>query len=285
MKILKSFDTKTDAEELLDAVKKYWEGNVILIKKHWIKLLIPLLLVILSIFVLNLMLYVIYVHLFDEHKFIFWVLALFYVYTTVSWSIYTIYWIMANIIGQIQAKKKYIDTTTMAELKQKVFEKFMKRTFLTFLVHVLVLIFNATVPFIVMESTGVWSISVAVWALVIDFIFLIIVNRVMYKLIEYEMNFGICTSNSFTSYRQKWFFRTDSMSISTSAIKVIQDSKKWLLGAFFQYWDICIFTDGDLNEAWGKNLQLAYVPDPRRLAKRLNAMIENLGTEKRELID
>ena len=62
---------------------------------------------------------------------------------------------MVNIIGQIQAKKKYIDTTTMADLKQKAFEKFMKRTFLTFTVHVLVLIFNATVPFIIMETKGV----------------------------------------------------------------------------------------------------------------------------------
>ena len=63
MRILQSFDTKTDAEELTAAVKKYGEGNVILVKKHRIKLIIPLLLVILSIFLLNLMLYVIYIHI------------------------------------------------------------------------------------------------------------------------------------------------------------------------------------------------------------------------------
>ena len=42
MKILKSFDTKLDAEELLEAVDKYGEWNVILIKRHRIKLVWPL---------------------------------------------------------------------------------------------------------------------------------------------------------------------------------------------------------------------------------------------------
>jgi len=49
MKILKSFDTKIDAEELIEAVEKYWEWNVILIKKHRIKLIRPLILLIVSL--------------------------------------------------------------------------------------------------------------------------------------------------------------------------------------------------------------------------------------------
>nr|MBR6099842.1 hypothetical protein [bacterium] len=62
--------------------------------------------------------------------------------------------------------------------------------------------------------------------MVIDILFLWILNRVMYWLIDYEMNFDICTTDSFTSYTQKGFFKTDSMNISTSAIKVIQSTKE-----------------------------------------------------------
>ena len=275
MRILKSFDTKTDSEELIAAVEKYWEGNVVLVKKHWIKLIVPLLLVFLSIFLLNLMLYVIYIHIYDESKILFRILAIFYVYTTITWSIYTIFWIMANILWQIRSEKKYIDSTRRAALKQKAFERFMKRTLLTFIVHILVFIFNATVPFIIIETSGVWSIAAAIWALVIDFLFLLILNRVMYWLIEYEMNFGICTSDSFTTYTQKWFFKTDSMNISTSAIKVIQSTKEWLSSAFFQYGKVYIYTDWDLNNNAGKNLELSFIPDPKRLIKRLYEMIDN----------
>ena len=274
MKILKSFDTRLDAEELLEAVDKYGEWNVILIKRHRIKLVWPLLLVFVSIVLLCFLLYVIYSHLFDEHKIIFRILAIFYVYTTFSWSIFAIYWLMRNIIWQIKAPKKYIDTIKVAKRKQVKFEKFMKRTFLTFWAHILVFLFNAIVPFVVIKSTWVWSIAVTVGALILDFIFIVIVNRVMYWIMEYEMNFDICTKDSFTAYNQEWFFKTKTMNISTPAIKVIQDSKEWLSWALLQYWNISIHTDWDLDAKWWKILELRYIPDPKRLAKKLNSIIE-----------
>ena len=274
MKILESFDTRLDAEELLEAVDKYGEWNVILIKRHRIKLVLPLIWVITSIILLCVLLYVIYSHLYDEHKTIFWILAIIYAYTTFSWSGYAIYWLMRNIIWQIKAKKKYIDTIRIAKRKQIKFEKFLKRTFLTFWAHILVFLFNATVPFIVIKSTWIWSIAVTVWALILDFIFLLILNRVMYRIMEYEMNFDICTKNHFTSYCQKWFFRTKTMNISTPAIRVIEDSKEWLAWALLQYWMITIHTDGDLDTKWWKILELRYIPDPKHLAKKLNSIIE-----------
>ncbi len=274
MRILKSFDTKIDAEEFVEAVNKYWEWNVILIKRHRIKLIAPLFLVFISMILEWVMLYSIYMHLFDEHKVIFWILAIFYAYTTYSRCIYTIVWIIANIVYWMNTKKKYIDKVYKAEEKQKWFEKFMKRTFVTFFFHTLVLIFNATFPFIIIHTTWLWNLAVAIWILSIDFIFLFLLNRVMYRLMEYEMNFDICTKDSFTAYSQQGFFNTKTMNISTPAIRVIQDSKEWLAWALLQYWNIFIHTDGDLDAKWWKTLELHYIPDPKRLAKKLNSIIE-----------
>ena len=274
MKILKSLDTRLDAEELLEAVDKYGEWNVILIKRHRIKLVWPLLLIFISIVLLWVLLYVIYSHLFDEHKVIFRILTIFYVYTTLSWSIFAIYWILRNIIWQIKAPKKYIDTIRIAKRKQVKFEKFLKRTLLTFWAHVLVFLFNATIPFIVIKSTWMWSIAVTVWGLILDFIFILIVNRVMYWIMEYEMNFDICTKDGVVSYKQEWFFKTKSMNISRDAIRVIQHSKEWIKSALFQYGNINICTDSEIDSKWSKNLELSYIPEPKRLAKKLNAMLE-----------
>ena len=239
MKILKSFDTKTDAEELLEATETYGEWNVILVKRHWVKLVLPLVLVFISMMLLDFMLYVIYVHLFDDHKVIFRILAVFYVYTSISWSLYAILWIMTNILWQVKAKKKYIDTVSLAEFKQKTFEKFLKRTFI-----------------------------------ILDFIFILILNRVIYRIIEYEMNFDICTKDGVVSYKQDWFFRTKTMNISKDAIRVIQHSKEWIKSALFQYGNIIINTDSELDKKWNKSLELSYIPDPKRLAKKLNSMME-----------
>ena len=273
MRILSSFDTKTDAEELLDAVHKYWEWNVILVKKHWIKLIIPLFLVVLSIFLLNLMLYVIYIHIFEENKVMFWILAIFYAYTTISRSAYTVFWIMANIIWQIQSKTKYIDNSKMAAVKQRAFERFLKRTLLTFTVHLLVLIFNATVPFIVINNTWLWSIAAAVGALIIDIVFLFIVNRVMYQLIEYEMNFGICSPESFKLFKQTWILTSDVTDISPQSINIIKYKRKWLFESLFHYWSVCLYTDAEIRNEQGSVIEFKYIPDPKNIVKKLNQIL------------
>lgn len=273
MKILKSFDTKIDAEELLEATEKYGEWNAILVKRHWVKLILPLVLVFISMLLLNCMLYVIYIHLFQDHKILFRILAIFYVYTCITWSLYAILWIMTNIIWQIKAKKKYIDDVSLAEFKEKTFDKFLKRTFITFGFHVLVFLFNAIVPFMINENS--WKgVAIAIWALILDLAFILILNRVIYRIIEYEMNFDICTKDWIVSYKQDWFFNTKTMNISRDAIRVIQHSKEWIKSALFQYGNINICTDSEIGNKWSKNLELSYIPEPKRLVKKLNNMLE-----------
>lgn len=273
MKILKSFDTKVDAEELLEATEKYGEWNAILVKRHWIKLILPLVLVFISMVLLNSMLYIIYVHLFQDHKILFRILAIFYVYTCITWSLYAILWIMTKIIWQIRAKKKYIDDVSLAEFKEKAFEKFLKRTFITFGFHVLVFLFNAVVPSVINENST-RGVAIAIWALILDLIFILILNRVIYRIIEYEMNFNICTKDWIIAYKQEWFFKTKTMNITRDAIRVIQHSKEWIKSALFQYGNINICTDSEIGAKWSKNLELSYIPEPKCLAKKLNKMLE-----------
>lgn len=282
MKILKSFDTKLDLEELDEAFNKYWEGNVILIKKHWVKLLLPLSLVLLSVLLLALMLYIIYDNTFERNRTIFWVIAVLYSYTTVSWCLFVILSIVIRIYYRLKSDKQYIDKPFDWNKKHKLFDKFMVRTFITFFIHLVVLIFNATFPFIYVHQTGLWNIFVAIWILIINIIFLYVLNKVMYLFIEYEMTFNICTTDWFTTYKQDWFFKTDSMSINSSAIKVIKSTKEWLSWALFQYGNLYIYTDWDLNTKWGKNLELTYIPTPAILAKKLNAIIERESDKSNE---
>jgi hypothetical protein len=137
----------------------------------------------------------------------------------------------------------------------------------------LVFFFNAIVPFLINENSR-RNTAITIWALILDLVFIIILNRVIYRIIEYEMNFDICTKDGVVSYKQDWFFRTKTMNISKDAIRVIQHSKEWLKSALFQYGNIIINTDSELDKKWNKSLELSYIPDPKRLAKKLNSMME-----------
>ena len=64
------------------------------------------------------------------------------------------------------------------------------------------------------------------------------------------------------------------MNISKDAIRIIQHSKEWIQSALFQYGNIYIYTDSEIDKKWNKNLELSYIPDPKRLAKKLNLMME-----------
>ena len=89
------------------------------------------------------------------------------------------------------------------------------------------------------------------------------------------MNFDICTKDYFVSYKQEWLLKTSTMNISRDAIKVVQHSKEWLRWSLFHYWNVCIYTDSDLNKEWKKNLELSYIPDPKRLVKKIKLIMWN----------
>ena len=88
------------------------------------------------------------------------------------------------------------------------------------------------------------------------------------------MNFDICTKDGLISYKQDGFFKTKTMNISKDAIRVIQHSKEWIKSALFQYGNINIYTDSEIDKKWNKSLELSCIPDPKRLAKKLNSMME-----------
>ena len=148
MKFLRTFNPRIDADAFIEALEQNWEWNVILIKRHRIKLVLPLFFVCVSLWLLALMLYIIYVNIFESNKMIYRALATFYLFTSLSWTWFTIYLIFSETVCQINSKKKYYDSVEEMEPKQRIFSLFLKRSFIVFIVHLLFLIFNWSVPLI-----------------------------------------------------------------------------------------------------------------------------------------
>jgi hypothetical protein len=48
---------------------------------------------------------------------------------------------------------------------------------------------------------------------------------VLDRIIDYEMDFNIFTVDQFMLFRQHGFFKTESMNIATSTVKIVKESK------------------------------------------------------------
>lgn len=273
MKFLRTFNPRIDADAFIEALEQNWEWNVILIKRHRIKLVLPLFFVCVSLWLLALMLYIIYVNIFESNKMIYRALATFYLFTSLSWTWFTIYLIFSETVCQINSKKKYYDSVEEMEPKQRIFSLFLKRSFIVFIVHLLFLIFNWSVPFVSENLIWYSNLDTPFLILFIDFLFLMDVIMVLYWLIDYEMNFCICTKDAFELFMQKWILYSDTLAIANSSISIIKFSKSWLMWAMFKYWTLFFYTDSWIDADWAKNIEIQYIPDPKHLAKKLNSLM------------
>ena len=272
MKFLNFFDTRIDSEELFETIKAHWEWNVILVKCHRIKLLIPLLFTLLSLLLLALILYIINVNLLDWYETIFWLSAIFYLVTTLSWMWFSVWLIIDTIRNQIWEKNKYIVNPNNLLKRKKLFEIFLKWSTGMMLLHILFVVFNASVPFI-FDVTWKWNLAAPLVVLLLNVLFLINVTMIMYRIIDYEMNFGICSPESFKLFKQTWILTSDVTDISPQSINIIKYKRKWLFESLFHYWSVCLYTDAEIRNEQGSVIEFKYIPDPKNIVKKLNQIL------------
>lgn len=180
--------------------------------------------------------------------------------------------IMQNIQGQINNSNGYIDTITKDDLKDWRYEFFLKDTMISAILQVILMIVNVVASFFAeTDATSNFFLNI-VWVFVnIGFLFLL--YRVLDKIIDYEMDFNIFTLDQFMIFRQHWFFKTESMNIATSTIKIVKESKSWFFWSLLNYGKVSIHPEWNLS-ASSKALELFYVPKPKALVKKLNEFIE-----------
>ena len=198
MKILWSFNTKLDEHELYNAIQENGQWNAIMMKKHRIYLIRPMVWMLFALAAFWLLIWFAYSQFYNtENRWIFRVLTVAYSLVTLTRCVHSIIMIMSDIQAQINNRNGYID----------------------------------------------------------------------------EMDFNIFTTDQFMLFRQHGFFKTESMNIATSTIKIVKESKSWFIWSRLDYWKVSIHPEGNLSEN-SKAIELFYVPKPKALVKKLNEFIE-----------
>ena len=273
MKILWSFNTKLDEHELYDAIQKQWQWNAIMMKKHRIYLLRPMLWMLFAFVAFWLLIRFAYEQFYnDQYIAIFWALTISYSLVTCVRCIHSIRMIIYDIQAQINNKKWYIDTIDESEFKDGRYEFFLKHSFISIGLQTIIMIINSLLSFF---AEAEWSSNLLfniTWVIV-NIWFLFLIYKVVERIIDYEMDFNIFTTDQFILYRQHWFFKTESMNVATSTIKIVNESKSWFWWSLFNYWKVSIHPEWNLSDT-SKAIELFFVPMPKSLAKKLNEFIE-----------
>ena len=271
MRILWSFNTKLDEHELYNAIKENGQWNAILIKKHRIFLIRPMIWMLFAFVTFWLLIWFAYSQFYNPgDKWIFRILTIAYSLVTFTRCVHSIVMIMSDIQDQINNRNGYIDKIDESEFKDGKYEIFLKHTFISAWLHVVLMLINSSASFFAGSDTKSFFFNI-IWIIVnISFIFLL--YKVLDKIIDYEMDFNIFTVDQFMLFRQHWFFKTDSTNIATSTIKIVKESKSWFLWSRLNYWKVSIHPEWNISA--GSKIELFYVPKPKSLTKKLNEFIE-----------
>lgn len=271
MKIFWSFNTKLDEHELYDAIQKNGQWNAIMMKKHWIYLIRPLIRMSFAFATFGLLIYFAYHQFYKDYRLIFWIITTAYSVVTLLRCVHSFSMILHDILDQKNNKNWYVEMVSQSEFKEWRYEKFLKHTFISMCLQVLLMIGCSITSFSLWNITWTGVILSIIW-IVVNIWFLLLLYKVLDRIIDYEMDFNIFTTDQFIIYRQHGFFKTESTNIATSTIKIVKDSKSWIRWSFFNFWKVSIHPEGNLNNS--KAIELFYVPSPKSLTKKLNEFIE-----------
>ena len=273
MKILWSFNTKLDEHELYDSIKENWQWNTIMNKKHRIFLINPMIWMLFAFVAFWLLIWFAYNQFYNSHYIaIFWSMTIAYSLVTFVWCIHGLKMIVHDIQTQIKNKDWYIDTVDENEFKDGRYELFLKHSFVSMWLQIILMIINSLFSFFAeVEATSNTLLNII--GVMVNIWFLFLLYKVVDRIIDYEMDFNIFSVNQFMLYRQHWFFKIESTNIATSTIKIVKESKSWFRWSLFNYWKLSIHPEWNLD--WdSKAIELYYVPSPKVLTKKLNEFIK-----------
>ncbi len=267
--MFKSFDIAGDTK-LLEKLEKDGTRFLMIIKKHWIY----------SILISWRVIFVILIEISNVYLLVFShpVTDLTTEIIATLLTINVIWWLIIVIIyirrfRRIQGNKPYVEDIYFAIAKSKqsdaAFVNFFNQTIL-----LLFLLIGITIFTVVSSIQNIFSGDAYFSFGIINAVLLIIQLGLFYSylnvMINQEMDFKVVLPGQILFYNQLWIFG-DSQSMNAEKIKTINSKHAGLFGAFINYGNIIILTEGD--QAANGQMNMDYVGEPLDTVKEIQKIL------------
>ncbi|MDR0608400.1 MAG: hypothetical protein LBG52_08990 [Candidatus Peribacteria bacterium] len=120
--------------------------------------------------------------------------------------------------------KPYFGSVKKKSLQDGKYELYLKHSFISLILQTFLMILDVVLA-VVFKVNNLHGWLMVLGGVTLNIGFISIIWRTIVKIIDFEMYFNIFTPEQFTVYRQKGILKTESISISTSSIKMIKEIK------------------------------------------------------------
>lgn len=272
--LFKSFDISWDTK-LIEKLELDWVRFLMIVKRHWIYWIIHSWRVLFVLVIAFINSYLLLFWSSDWHTLLWSIIWIFLLLNVFYWTFIIITYLI-NFYKIVWSKPVITDIYTAIKKSREsdeIFTKFFNQTlFLLILLFWITIFtsFTAISEFIIWWTTNFW-----VW--VINAILLIVQLGLFYSyllnMINLEMDFNIVIWEKIYFFNQRWVL-WDSQNMNANKIKTMNTKYAWLIGSFFNYWEIIILSEGDnWDKTW--EMRMAYIWDPTGSVKNIQKVLNN----------
>ena len=245
MKILSNFDTRLDWKTFLKKIEKYWNHNVLLIKRHPLFLYKAFIYWIFALFLFWGLLYLLYIQYHES-------IIYFYIFLILHliWLWLWILLLLKNIISKLFNYKEFITCKEdLARIDISQFWSFLKYSLVLFLYQFIISISNLIVLFTA-SNDKIISFGWSVWIFILNLLFLFITIKILKIFIDFEMDFIIVTKDEIESFDQAGLFKRKVVSLDIKKIRSITTEKDWFFKSLFNIGSLKILSEWDTEHKW-----------------------------------
>ena len=152
------------------------------------------------------------------------------------------------------------------------FKKIFNHTIFLFILISLITIFtvwSSIYNSFIIENTDFWVQIINAFLCIAQFF---LFASYLPKLMNQEMDFRLVIPWNLIFVNQNWFL-SNTQNMKSNKIKTINTDFAWILGSFFNYWDIVILTEWDSANDWKMLLDFAW--DPVQTVKEIEKVLNN----------
>ncbi len=245
MKIFSNFDTKLDVKSFKKKIKQYWDWNVLLVKRHPLFLYKAFINAILALVLFGVYASVLYTQ-YSDNLIYFYIFLFLHLFWITIWLVVLFKKIVSHLWNYVEFVRCKADLDKI-DIWQ--FWFFLKFSFILFIYQLLISLIDVIWIYF---TRAEWISNFWLWAslIILNLLFFFLIIKIIYRFIDFEMDFMIVTKDEIESFDQAWIFRRKIVSMDLAKFRSITTEKKWFIRSVFNFGSLIVLSEWDSNHNW-----------------------------------